>query len=330
MTSTDQKDNRDPMVSSLYKDGDRPEPPAHFDDDILAAARREVRAGPRRSKLPGFSPWLIPISTAAVLVLSVSVVTLMRIEQPEQFEPERLAINTQPPSEDDAPARSMERGDAVKIKPLATQDALELGQSAPASAPMVKREEERKKRMADEESPDAALNEAAKQIEEDLRRKVEIEQARKRVEEERRRQEFQARAQAEMARRSQTEELRKQQAAKAAAERESASREIASRSAMSNSVESPAAAGVSPIQSHVPQSEAVDLARDIAPPLPQKVFNTPEEWLEEIARLRHTGEKELADDQLRLFKERYPDWRDEHIEKAISEYLTRLEKTSPP
>lgn len=65
----------DPQLAALYRTGTTAEPPAHLDDAIRAAARREVAAGPRRA---GIHRWAVPVALAAVLVLSVSVVTLMR------------------------------------------------------------------------------------------------------------------------------------------------------------------------------------------------------------------------------------------------------------
>lgn len=65
----------DPQLAALYRAGADAEPPAHLDDAIRAAARREVAAGPRRTAA---RRWGLPVSLAAVLVLSVSVVTLMR------------------------------------------------------------------------------------------------------------------------------------------------------------------------------------------------------------------------------------------------------------
>lgn len=66
---------RDPELASAYRAGAQAMPPAHLDDAIRAAARREVAAGPRRT---GVRRWAVPASLAAMIVLSVSVVTLMR------------------------------------------------------------------------------------------------------------------------------------------------------------------------------------------------------------------------------------------------------------
>ena len=65
----------DPQLAAMYRAGADAAPPAHLDDAIRAAARREVAAGPRPA---GARRWAVPVSLAAVLVLSVSVVTIMR------------------------------------------------------------------------------------------------------------------------------------------------------------------------------------------------------------------------------------------------------------
>jgi resuscitation-promoting factor RpfA len=85
----------DPQLAALYSAGADAAPPAHLDDAIRAAARREVAAGPRRS---GARRWAVPVSLAAVLVLSVSVVTMMREQGADR--PESIM----PPPEIPAPA----------------------------------------------------------------------------------------------------------------------------------------------------------------------------------------------------------------------------------
>ena len=65
----------DPQLAAMYRAGADAAPPAHLDDAIRAAARREVAAGPRRT---GIRRWTMPVSLAAMVVLSVTVVTLMR------------------------------------------------------------------------------------------------------------------------------------------------------------------------------------------------------------------------------------------------------------
>lgn len=71
---------RDPGLERLYHEAARETPPAHLDAAILAAARREVHARPR-SIAPMLRHWHVPVSIAAVVVVSVTLVILMREEQ---------------------------------------------------------------------------------------------------------------------------------------------------------------------------------------------------------------------------------------------------------
>jgi hypothetical protein len=74
----------DEEISALYRDASQEPPPAHLDDAILAAAKREVRARPK-SLSPFSTKWTLPFSLAAVIVLSVSVVTLVKKESPREI-----------------------------------------------------------------------------------------------------------------------------------------------------------------------------------------------------------------------------------------------------
>ncbi|MGH8616694.1 MAG: hypothetical protein ACREUW_03320 [Burkholderiales bacterium] len=74
---------RDPALDAAYREGARDEPPARLDDAIRAAARREVGARPQSAGGGGFKAWRVPVSIAAMLVIGVSVVTLVREEHPE-------------------------------------------------------------------------------------------------------------------------------------------------------------------------------------------------------------------------------------------------------
>ena len=67
----------DDKVAERYRALGREEPPPALDAKILAAARREthLRRTPRR--------WVLPLSLAALLVLSVSVTLQMQHERPD-------------------------------------------------------------------------------------------------------------------------------------------------------------------------------------------------------------------------------------------------------
>lgn len=77
-------DNNDPRLSRLYHEAVREEPPAWLDAAILAGARREVGSRPSAAG-SAWRTWRVPLAIAAVLVLSVSVVTLMVEEGGERL-----------------------------------------------------------------------------------------------------------------------------------------------------------------------------------------------------------------------------------------------------
>jgi resuscitation-promoting factor RpfA len=70
---------RDPRLDRLYRETGREEPPERLDAAILAAARREVGARPRAISAR-LRAWRVPVSIAAVVVVSASLVTLVREE----------------------------------------------------------------------------------------------------------------------------------------------------------------------------------------------------------------------------------------------------------
>lgn len=71
---------QDEQVSQAYQTLDKETTPAALDENILAAARREV--GSRPQKVSFSRRWAIPVSIAAVIVLSVSLFTMQQIPTP--------------------------------------------------------------------------------------------------------------------------------------------------------------------------------------------------------------------------------------------------------
>lgn len=80
---------RDDKLTARYREAAGDLPPPALDAAILAAARREVAARPRPAGFSFARAWRGPLSVAAVVVLSVSVVVLMREEAPELVAPPR-------------------------------------------------------------------------------------------------------------------------------------------------------------------------------------------------------------------------------------------------
>jgi hypothetical protein len=75
--------DRDERLSSIYSATAPEAPPPSLDDAIRAAARRSVAARPQRAGASFARNWQMPLSLAAVLVLCVSLVVVMRDEGSE-------------------------------------------------------------------------------------------------------------------------------------------------------------------------------------------------------------------------------------------------------
>ena len=119
---------RDPRLDGLYRDASRETPPPHLDAAILPAARREVGARPR--PLSALRRWRVPVSIAAVVVLSVSLVTLVREEGGEALlHDDRLSATSStarqesPRQQPAEPARAPEAGERSAAAPAVRERA---------------------------------------------------------------------------------------------------------------------------------------------------------------------------------------------------------------
>jgi hypothetical protein len=105
-------ESQDPRVSAGYRALGDESPPQALDAAILAASRRAVGAGPRR---PGSAMrrWALPVSIAAVVVLTMSLVVRIQLERPDLESP-WPAPAAPPALEDKAVARdAKEEADAL-------------------------------------------------------------------------------------------------------------------------------------------------------------------------------------------------------------------------
>ena len=84
MGGADGSAERDPRLERLYREAAREGPPAQLDAAILAAARREVGARPRPLS-SALRRWHVPVSIAAVVVVTVSLVILVKEEGGERI-----------------------------------------------------------------------------------------------------------------------------------------------------------------------------------------------------------------------------------------------------
>lgn len=78
---------RDAKLTAVYRAAAQDAPPPALDAAILAAARRAVGARPRPAGFSFARAWRGPLSVAAVVVVSVSLVILMREEAPDLVAP---------------------------------------------------------------------------------------------------------------------------------------------------------------------------------------------------------------------------------------------------
>lgn len=129
--------DRDPQLDRLYREAAREEPPARLDAAILAAARREVGARPRAVSAR-LRAWRVPISIAAVVVLSVSLVTLVReegggqLERPSAVDLYSRSAETAPvPAATPEAAKAPAHAQPPAAAPASRDDAV-LGATAPA------------------------------------------------------------------------------------------------------------------------------------------------------------------------------------------------------
>ncbi len=99
----------DEQLSGLYRQTTNEQPPQHIDAAILAAARRETDSRPHPAFSPFSSNWRVPVSVAAVLVLTISIVNLIQdddalINDVDSMlsTTDELALTDQPDSKDRA------------------------------------------------------------------------------------------------------------------------------------------------------------------------------------------------------------------------------------
>jgi hypothetical protein len=119
--------DRDPALDRAYRAADRDEPPARLDDAIRAAARREVGARPQTAGGGGLRAWRVPVSIAAMLVVGVSLVTLVREEHPQVLE-------VPPP----APPASTAHTETEQVRPKAFEETARVKNDAPRDAAPAK------------------------------------------------------------------------------------------------------------------------------------------------------------------------------------------------
>ncbi len=263
-------ETRDPRVSAGYRALGEAQPPEALDAAILAASRRAVGAGPQRAGASRLRRWALPVSIAAVVVLSLSLVVRVQLERPDL---EALL----PPVAVDKPA-----GDAKEeVAALAKRNELartEPKAKAGAAAPATAERERQALRAPPTPAPAPAAAPPARAF----------------VAEPPAPKSAPAPAPAESAAPAQLGAA--SGAAPAAAPGIPEGRADRAPSA------EPQAAG------RVASNAALEDRAQASAEAAGKKDEVPREWLERIARLRREGRVKEADDSLAEFRRRYPDY----------------------
>ncbi|HEV2007695.1 MAG TPA: hypothetical protein VGQ88_03115 [Burkholderiales bacterium] len=328
---------RDARLAALYRAAAQNEPPAALDDAIRAAARRAVSSKPRLTGWPFSHSWGVPVSIAAVIVLSVSMVAVMREEAPEILEPPRAEAPTMGADRKREPAAS-DRASAVPntIPAPKTAQSNDIGLNPPhpavppatgirgntAAPPLVAKSE--KDGLANEQAPSAPplLTKRAPAeafpAQSDIRDKASAsdEQPRQSAKEEVRRDDGTMSApQARSATPSRQADAQPSFSADAKTPRRpeaegeganTASRE-SERPRVQAAPESKPASAASAAPPQVPKTIAKP-ASPVAGAIQGYIELPPEKWLERIADLRKQGRLEEAKASFTAFRKRYPDY----------------------
>ncbi|MBI4191287.1 MAG: hypothetical protein HY525_12215 [Betaproteobacteria bacterium] len=307
---------RDEQLAALYRAAAHDEPPPALDDAIRAAARRAVASKPRLAGSPFSRSWRVPLSIAALIVLSVSLVTLIDEEGPPAITPPPRA--EAPPADTD---RKPAAGQSAAIVPL-RKDTVEADQVAAtassAPAPLAKRAPpDAFPGVADarDNKVTAPAEKARQSGKEEARREVGAVSA----EADRRLAEAKPSRPAEAAARAPVPAAAPATApapaagaaseAKAQLRSEAISADSAAREserARVQAVPAPPAAKPAPVPAAKPVAPRP--APQMAGAIQTYVNLPPEKWLEQIESLRKQGKLEEARTSFAEFRKRYPDY----------------------
>lgn len=170
MAVNDTNLERDPALARLMQAASGEQPPAALDAAILAAARREVGARPAvvggcgQAAIPPLRAkrnWYVPVSIAAMMVLSISLVLTMHHEKGDELSQPPVATRAPPKAPASAPAPAAEPA----VAPAEKADAM-LRDAAPAQPKLAEEKRAQPAKTADAisqpEAPPKAYGELAK------------------------------------------------------------------------------------------------------------------------------------------------------------------------
>ena len=123
-------------LSRAYHAGPQSEPPSHLDESILAEAKKSVKSS--KQGLRGPFAWGAPVSLAAVVVLSVTVVLLMSQEGVDPLQPvASKALRTVPESVSSKATEPKQEHKRREEPATFAADPLEKNIGPPPSADMI-------------------------------------------------------------------------------------------------------------------------------------------------------------------------------------------------
>jgi hypothetical protein len=133
--------DHDARLTRIYRAAGDETPPLRLDQAICGAARREAGAGPR--SLSRLRTWHVPVSLAAVMVLSLTVVLMMREEGADRLESLSVPVTPPaavlpPPAEPAVPRSDPQPPPSQRQVQTQSAPLAETGRSSPAPLPVAK------------------------------------------------------------------------------------------------------------------------------------------------------------------------------------------------
>lgn len=126
----DKASPHDEQVSQAYQSLGKETTPTALDEHILAAARREVNSRPQQTSFS--RRWAVPVSVAAVIVLSVSLFTMHQVPTPMETAPATIDSPAAPPMEEQEA-----RSDSVETKQETLMKQRSMAKPTKSDAPQA-------------------------------------------------------------------------------------------------------------------------------------------------------------------------------------------------
>lgn len=290
------------QLSRLYRDGSNDLPPADLDAVILDAARQAVHARPRRVYSFPSRKWLVPLSLAAALWVTLEFV----LERQTEMRNPRLS----------APSSSTLQLQDSDVKPQEADELVSIPPPAPL-APMPLEEKKLTQRKPLEPQAKQAL------------------QARERIPEAHETRSRRGIGPLSPAPRMQAaqplRQLPRGQRESAAEEADTAAEAMEFQAGAASEQSAPSASAkqekpvgelAAPTSAPALLSDAPTVAGASATEARKEHAFSPKEWLAKIKELRRTGKTAEAEASLKAFKQQYPDY---PVEKFLQEQSEALQ-----